>query len=68
MMNMFQKKASISDDLKDILEEVVSVKKVCMSSRASVLDMLQNKEFYELFVDCSNELYWSFGNQLTNAN
>ena len=54
MMNMFQKKASISDDLKDILEEVVSVKKVCMSSRASMLDMLQNKEFYEFLSNKNN--------------
>ena len=54
MMNMFQKKASISDDLKDILEEVVSVKKVCMSSRAAMLDMLQNKEFYEFLSNKNN--------------
>lgn len=45
MWNLFQNKASINNDLKDILEEVVSVRKVCMSSRASMLDMLQIKEF-----------------------
>ena len=43
--NLFQNKASINNELKDILEEVVSVRKVCMSSRASMLDMLQIKEF-----------------------
>ena len=42
--NLFQNKANINNDLKDILDEVVAVRKVCMSSRASMLDMLQIKE------------------------
>eukprot|EP00092_Neocalanus_flemingeri_P007012 GFUD01007573.1.p1 GENE.GFUD01007573.1~~GFUD01007573.1.p1 ORF type:complete len:702 (-),score=196.53 GFUD01007573.1:82-2139(-) len=41
--NIFQQKAVLDDDLKDILDEVVSVKKVSMSSRASILEMLQIK-------------------------
>ena len=41
--NIFQQKANLDDDLKDVLDEVNSVKKVSMSSRASILDMLQIK-------------------------
>ena len=42
--NLFQQKANLDDDLRDILEEVTAVKKVSMSSRASILDMMQIKE------------------------
>ena len=41
--NIFQQRANLDDDLKEILDEVNSVKKVSMSSRASILDMMQIK-------------------------
>ena len=41
--NIFQQRASLDDDVKEILDEVNSVKKVSMSSRASILDMMQIK-------------------------
>ena len=41
--NIFQQRANLEDDLKEILDEVNSVKKVSMSSRASILDMMQIK-------------------------
>ena len=41
--NIFQQRANLDDDLKEILDEVNSVKKVSISSRASILDMMQIK-------------------------
>ena len=41
--NIFQQRANLDDDLKEILDEVNSVKKVSMSSRASILEMMQIK-------------------------
>ena len=53
--NLFQNKATINNDLKDILDEVVSVRKACMSSRASMLEILQIKERDETFMNCNDK-------------
>ena len=58
--NIFQQKANLDDDLKDILDEVISVKKVSMSARASILDMLQIKECLNELLKKSNVVIISF--------
>jgi len=71
MWNLFQNKASINNDLKDILEEVVSVRKVCMSSRASMLDMLQikttNNQGKTSDIQKKESIYWKTGENLLNS-
>jgi len=69
--NIFQQKANLDDDLKDVLDEVNSVKKVSMSSRASILDMLQIKSTTSQGVVSDTQrresFYWKTGeNLLTN--
>jgi len=71
MWNLFQNKASINNDLKDILEEVVSVRKVCMSSRASMLDMLQikttNNQGKTSDIQKKESIYWKTGENLLTS-
>lgn len=66
--NLFQNKATINNDLKDILDEVVTVRKVCMSSRASMLDMLQiktsNNQGRTSEIQKKESLYWKTGENL----
>lgn len=66
--NLFQNKASINNDLKDILEEVVAVRKVCMGSRASMLDMLQikstNTQGRTSEIQKKESVYWKTGENL----
>ena len=62
--NIFQQKANLDDDLKEILEEVNSVKKVSLSSRASILDMMQIK----VDSNCKIKLNFDFlSNQTTSS-
>jgi len=66
--NLFQNKATINNDLKDILDEVVSVRKACMSSRASMLEILQIKSTNTQSRNSDNQkkdsVFWRTGENL----
>eukprot|EP00092_Neocalanus_flemingeri_P013040 GFUD01014052.1.p1 GENE.GFUD01014052.1~~GFUD01014052.1.p1 ORF type:complete len:661 (+),score=162.12 GFUD01014052.1:81-2063(+) len=66
--NLFQNKTNINNDLKNILDEVVAVRKVCMSSRASMLEMLQiktsNTQGRTSEIQKKESIYWKTGENL----
>ena len=46
--NLFQGKTNFKDELKDVLDEVVSVRNICYTSRQCLqLDLLQIKEIWK---------------------
>jgi len=62
-MNPFgSNKPAIKKELKNIIDEVTGVKKVCMTSRSSLLNILHG-----LDGDKTNSPWWKIGESLTGA-